>query len=186
MRIARNLNLVVPVETETGKCWVHSTPISREIFETYFFVIAKTFASIFGQGLGSVSGPRVAYLMLKKTAEDLNTWNGADGVKNGLINEIKRLTNVAIPTKDNGWETVPYATAESRKLIDDDTLAEVEGQLVFFILVSAMNRREQAKPILEVATELWGSQLTALDSTAFAHSLTTSTAPGNSGATAIT
>src|SRR5208282_3897980 len=110
-----------------------------------------------------------------KTAEEMGIWEGEAGVKNGLINEIHRLTNMAV-SSDKGWEMVPLHTAITKKLIDEDTLAEVEGELIFFTLVTRMNKREQSKAILEVACNLWGSQITLLDITAYMSSLPTSTA----------
>ena len=98
MRINKALNLVIPVDWEMGgQIFVHSTPISREVFEQYFLVISKTFAAIFSQGLGAVAGPRIAYLMLKKTAEDMGLWAGPAGVGAGLMNEMIRLSNVIMP-----------------------------------------------------------------------------------------
>lgn len=52
MKIARNMNLVAEVETENGQCWVHSTPISKEVYRQHFFILSKVFASIFSEGLG--------------------------------------------------------------------------------------------------------------------------------------
>ena len=56
MKINRALNLVIPIDSEKGQLFVHSTPISREIFEQYFLVISKTFAAIFSEGLGAIAG----------------------------------------------------------------------------------------------------------------------------------
>lgn len=185
MKINRALNLVIPVETENGQLYVHSTPISREIFEQYFLVISKTFASIFSQGLGAISGPRIAYLMLKQTALELGVWHGECGVHAGLVNEIIRLSNVLV-SSSKGWKSIPLHTAIQKELIDSDTIAEIEGELVFFTCVSMMNKKSQIEGIMDTVNGLWGSQITSLESMVFMSSLMTSTEVENSGEMAIT
>ena len=76
MKIDKKLNLVIPIETDDGTLYVHSMPIRREIFDTYFLVLSKTFAAIHGEGLGEIAGPRVAALILKKIAMDTGMWEG--------------------------------------------------------------------------------------------------------------
>ena len=152
MKLNKALNLVIPVETDNGIIYVHSTPISRAIFEQYFLVISKTFSGIFSHGLGALAGPRIAYLMLKQTAQELGMWEGQQGVEKGLINEIIRLSNIVI-TGENGWETIPLDTAIKHGKIDSDTLSEVEGELVFFTCISCMNKANQALMILETVSD---------------------------------
>ena len=176
MRINRALNLVIPVETDSGQIYVHSTPISRDIFEQYFMAISKTFAAIFSQGLGVVSGPRIAYLVLKQKAMEAGNWAGADGVEMGLVNEIIRLTNVIVPGDKGGWTTMPLASAISRNLIDADILAELEGELIFFTVVSLTAKRTQVASMMDTVNGLWGSESTAFSCTEYLNSLQTSTA----------
>ena len=55
MKIDKKLNLIVPVygdDEKTIRCYVHSTPISRETFERYFLIIGQTF------GADLLPGPR--------------------------------------------------------------------------------------------------------------------------------
>jgi len=182
MRLDKKLNLVFPVETDAGTIYVHSTPISREVFERYFLVVSKAFAAIYGEGLQLIAGPRVAYLMLKKIAEDRGEWDGADGVHNGLIAEIRRLTNVVVST-DRGWRPIPYHIAVEHGQLDEQDVAEVEGMLCFFTCASAMHLRSQLTAILAGMTSLWGAQTTSLTCTEYAASLTTSTVTASSGAT---
>src|SRR3954465_11092498 len=94
LRIDKRLNLVIPIETSIGTVFVHSCPIRREIFEKYFLIISKTFAAIYSEGLNVIAGPRVALMMLKQIAINANAWEGNDGVESGLLNEIRRITNV--------------------------------------------------------------------------------------------
>jgi hypothetical protein len=57
-----------------------------------------------------MSGPRVAAMILKDKAIELGVWDGPEGVERGLIQEIRRLANVFVPT-DKGWETIPINEA---------------------------------------------------------------------------
>lgn len=182
MRINKALNLVIPVETENGIVHVHSTPVSREVFEQFFLVVSKAFAGIFSQGLGAIAGPRIAYLMLKKTAEDLGEWQS---VERGFINEIIRLSNVAF-VGDNGWETLPLQTALTHGKIDKETFDDIEGELVFFTLVSLMNKKNQIEAIMDTVNGLWGSQLELLGFTEYMNSLRTSTKVESIGEKEIT
>lgn len=178
MKIDRNLNLVQKVETDTGTIYVHSAPLPRVVWEEYFFVLSQTYSSIFMGGLGVATGPSMAALMLRKAAKDTGTWEGDGGVKVGLMGEIRRLTNVAVATPQ-GWQTIPFEEAISRQLLDEDSAAEVENALVFFICVSAVLRGPKSRSKLTVTLGmmkvLWDAQTTSLDAMAFASSLTTST-----------
>jgi hypothetical protein len=175
LKLDRKLNIVLTVETETsGQVFVHSTPISREVFRKYFREIGKTFAELFSGGLSVIAGPGLAYLMLEKTAQDMGTWEGSDGVANGLINEIVRLSAIMVSGPE-GWKSQPLQTAITRKLLSQDELEEVLSELVFFTCVSSVNKSGTAEGVLRSAHTLWGSQATALGSTAFLNSLQTST-----------
>jgi hypothetical protein len=178
MKINKKLNLLVEVDTDDGTIFVHSTPLAREVFERYFLIIGKTFASIISEGLSFVSGPRVAAMMLRKIAQDAGVWDGRDGINNGLMAEIRRLSNVVIPSA-SGWVTMPFQDAIDKKEMDEEDIAEVEGLITFFICASAMSRKNEIAPILE-KMRLWGALTTLLNSTEYAASLPTSTTAGTS------
>jgi len=184
MKINKKLNLVIPVETDNGgTLYVHSTPISREVFDTYFLVLSKTFAAIHGEGLGMIAGPRVAALILKKISTDMGIWEGETGVQRGLVNEMHRLTNVLV-LGERGWETVPYDEAITKELITQDDAAEVDNAVTFFIVSSAMHKRVMVEAMVAGAARLWGGQTSSLNCTEYASSLPTSIVTGNSGVTA--
>lgn len=182
MKISQRLNLVVPIESDLGTIYVHAMPISREVFERYYMELAKTFAEIYNGGLGITAGPRVAKMILKKVATDLGTWDGPAGVENGLLNEVRRLANVIVPTT-NGWETIPLHEAIERKFIDADDAAEVDNVLTFFTIASSLHKRQDCAAILEGAGKLWGARPESLSCTELLNSLQTSTAAANTGAT---
>lgn len=179
--ISKKLALVIPIETDNGIIYVHSTPITLQTFERYYLVIAKTFNVLYGEGLHVIAGPRVASLTLRNVAETAEVWDGPDGVEIGLMSEIRRLTNCILPTP-NGWSTVPFE--ESRKTMDAEILSEVEGQIVFFILNSAMHRKSRAEAFIKSAARYWGSLTTSLNVTEYAASLPTLTPADSIGVTA--
>jgi len=180
VKIDKSLKLVIPMESDDGKkFYVHSSVMSRAVFEQFFLVVSKAFSEIYTQGLGVTSGPRIAALMLRRAAKDLDV---EAEVETGLINEMKRLTNVIVPGQ-NGWETLPFEQAVSGGWIDDESASEVENALAFFSLASAMHRRTEREPILTAAAALWGGQITSSPLTEYIRSLPISTATGNSGVT---
>lgn len=183
MKIARNMNLVTAVETENGTAYVHSMPLSKEVYREHFFILSKTFAAIFSEGLGVVAGPRIAYLMLEKMASDAGVWEGESGIRNTLVNEIIRLSSLVYPVDGKGWDDQPLEVAIEKGIVDPD---DVLGELVFFTCVSAINKRDQALSTMEAACGLWGSRITSLSVTDWTASLPTSTPEDSSGATAIT
>lgn len=184
MKINKKLNLVIEVETDEGTIFVHSTPLAREVFERYHMIIAKTFATLISEGLSFVSGPRVAALVLKKIAQDAGVWEGRDGINNGFMAEIRRLSSVVIPST-SGWVTMPLQDAIDRKAMDEEDIAEVEGLITFFICASAMSRKTEIGPVLE-RMRLWGASTTLLNSTEYAASLPISTTEETSETPTIT
>ncbi len=184
MKIDRRLYLVQNIETDAGVFYLHSAPISREVWESYFLVLSKTYAAILSEGLNILSGPPIARMLLQRIAEMSGVWDGPAGVKEGLISEIRRLTNVVMPM-GGGWQTLPYEEVVSRGLIDDDALADAEGAIVFFICVSAVLRAPASRKKLDIMMDglrrTWDVSSSSLDVMAFAASLPTSTPAGNIG-----
>ena len=179
MRLNEKLHLVVPIydENDDPNSYVHSAPLSREVFESHFLLISKTFTAIHAEGLGEIAGPRVASLIMRKVAERMRNMESYQA----LMNEIRRLTNVL--TREGGrWAMIPFQDAMDRKAIPAGDLAEVENAIVFFMLLSAMQQRRMLAHFLTGAAELWGAQISSLDCTAFAASLPISTATANTGA----
>lgn len=175
MKIDKHLNLVIPIKTDNGLVYIHSTPISRECFEQYFLVISKTFAAIHAEGLGSLAGPRIAYLMLKEIATQMGKWKE---IEHGLINEITRLSN-AIMLTSAGWKTVPMEVAKTE--LSDDDFRDFQGYAVFFICVSAMHKKAMVEATMAAMSALWDTLTTSLDCMEFADSFPISTETENTG-----
>ena len=186
-RIDRRLNIVIPMETESGDAYyVHSTPIGRAVFEQYFLPISKAFTAIYRENLGIVAGPRVAMLLLKQVSEEMGVWDGPSGVQQGLVNEIHRLTNVLVLGEGSGWRTLSFDDAVAQQIISADDKSEVDNALAFFTCVSSVGNRHQISNELSGMIALWGAQTTSLNSTAFANSLPTWTGTDSSGETETT
>ena len=179
MKINEKMHLVMPIyDDDDSVCaYVHSAPISREVFEAHFLLMSKTFAAIHGEGLGDIAGPRVASLVMKRIAAR----SGEAESATSLMNEVRRLTNVETRTK-GGWETIPFQEASDKQTISADDLSEVENALVFFTVILAMHRKQVAAELLPGAAKLWGAQISSLDSSAFHASLKISTVTANTGA----
>lgn len=182
MKLDKKLNLVIPVETAESEIFVHSTLISRDIFEKYAFILSKTLSVLYEEGLTVFAGPRIAAMMLKKLAVEAAVWEGPDGVENGLMNEIRRLTNVVMPSEE-GWKTTPYYEAVKGNLVDQEARDEIEGNIVFFTCVSVMHRRKEVPGLLAGMNEVWDTQNTSLNCTEWANSLPTSIEEESSGET---
>ena len=181
-KINRKLNLEIPVYDGDDKvvAYVHSTPVGREVFETYFESFSRVFTQIYAGGHGITTAPRIGYLLLKKDAIEHGVWEGERGVKRGLVEEISRLTNVLTPG-DRGWEILPLEEAIKAGVIDEDDQSEIWNSLVYFTLASAMHRRAELGPLLNAALDLWGARTTSLNCTEFKDSLPTSTPTVNTG-----
>jgi len=180
IKLDRKLNVVVPVETDKGTVHVHSTPVSRDVFEKYAPIIGKTFSQLYGGGYILHVMPRVAYLILKGLAEKEGVWEGDQGVKLGLIEEIRRLTNVTV-LLETGWRSIPYFEAVRHGYLTAEDAAEVDNILVFFTAASVVHTKKELHLVLPGASLTWGGSTTYLDCTAFAASLPISTPEENTG-----
>jgi hypothetical protein len=178
-RIDRRLNFVVPIKREGGTVYVHAMPLLRETFERYAVVLAQTYGMIHGKGLGVVTGPRIAHLLLKQIAIAEGVWEGPEGVELGLMAEIKRLANMVTLT-EQGWRPLGLEDALKRGALDEDEASEVLGLITFFTVTSAVERKDQSLSILTFAAQMWGALTTSLNCTEFGNSLPTSTAPAPS------
>lgn len=178
MRIDQKLNFVFPIETpKHGTAYVHSMPVGRVVFESFYSVLGKVFTTCFeGEDPKHIAltAPQVAYPALKNISANSGTWEGQSGVKAGLVNEIIRLTSVAF-IGEHGWETLPLDIVTKRGIFDEDCEAEVLSALVFFTSISKVAPKTLAGTFLEMAGSLRNWQFTSLGCMEFMSSLPTST-----------
>jgi hypothetical protein len=170
-KLNRKLNLVLSVETGDGTVHIHSVPIGREVFEDNFLPISRAFTAVYTNGLGPVTGPRVAALLLKQEATTLGVW---ERTQQSLMNEIYRLTNVIAPG-DGGWETMPFDVAKKRGVLEDSVASEVENCIVYFICASSIHLKAELTVAMEGLNTLWGAQTTLSNATEYMNSLRIST-----------
>jgi len=183
MRIDAKLNLIVPVDQADGsRVFVHVTPVSREVFETYYLSISRAFTEIYTNGLNVASGPKVAALVLKDVATRMGVWDTPGGVRQGLVEEIRRLSNVVFPGP-GGWSSLPLMVAVAKDIISEEDAAEAEGVATFFILNCLMHKKKNLAPTLTLMSGLWETQTSSSGVMEFAGSLRTSTEDASTGAT---
>lgn len=169
MKINSNLNLVVAHENDEGeKTFIHARPLSREIFRENFVILSKVYSAIFAQGIGIISGPRMAYLMLEMTARDSGLWDGKAGVENTLVKHIINGATAILPADGKGWKSVPLEVAIEQGAVDAE---EILGEIVFFTCVCGISKREQVSEVMKAVNGIWGSQVTSLNATEFVNSL---------------
>lgn len=187
VKINKRLNLVLPATVnERGRtvaAYVHSTPISKEVFDRYFEIIGLTQSRLLEGGVvhSIASAPRIACLTMRKIAEKQGEWDDAQeegqkvvGVKNGLVAEITRLTNVLAPT-ERGWELVPLEQAVSQGYFSPEEADEVTNVVTFFTVASWMYPAETWEGMRDQTMATWGGQTTSSSATEYLASLPTST-----------
>ena len=176
MKIDKRLNLTFTIDgAEDGSVvHIHSVPISAAVFEKYYLPISKVVAGVFSEGIGVVGGPRVASLMLKQIATNLEMWDGPEGVERGLMAEIRRLTN-ALVLRDGGWEAMPIEDAFKAGLISEGDFKEAESQVTFFTCVCAVHHKKSLPQTLAQMCGLWDQQTLYSNVTEYKNSLPTST-----------
>ena len=187
MKISENLRLIVPIyeneidpaEKEEDQAppigYAHSAPVSRAAFEGSCELIMATNASI--QSLGQYATKEAA-LIMRKAAERLRLVK--EGEEPALMMEIRRLTNVVLPTA-SGWEPRTFQEVVDGKLLSEDDIREVMNAITFFTVGwHVMPRRARVVYLTDVMP-IWGARLTSSTLMEFAASLPTSIAAGNSG-----
>jgi hypothetical protein len=130
---------------------------------------------MYAEGVSQVTGPRIAALMLEKISKEDGIWetDGAIiGVKDSLINEIRRLSNVILSTSE-GWKTIPLMDAVNQGKLEIEDVEEAEGFIVFFTCISRIHKRKEVLTFLGPMAKLWNTQSTLLNVTEYIASLPT-------------
>lgn len=198
MKINESLNLVVPLVSERvtrivdGKevaedvVRVHGyhIPISREVFEANYRILAATKAYLYSNGAQflMVSGPRIASLTLRDEARKDAVQRGdvdkdgkpSEAAADALLQEIKRLTTILAPGAQ-GWEPIPVDSAIQRGIIDAEDWREAESSLVFFTFQSALATKAERTGTTKATASLLKAVSTSSSLMEFAASLPTST-----------
>jgi len=174
MKIDRKLNIIIEMDRGEGsKLFVHAAPVSREVFDAHWQMIAKAYGAIMNSDMAGFA-TRVAMRMIRQVAEDSGT--NADA----LADEI-RLRATVVLQNGGKWDTIPLQQAVSGGMLDEEEAAEVDNNIAFFTCCWHMTPRAQRTEFLTGLARRWGVQTSSSDSTAWANSLRMSTATGSSG-----
>ncbi len=169
MRIDDNLAVVFKV----GDRDAYHTPISREVFEASYRLIAATKAALFDTTDEALilDGPILALLVLRDEGQRIARKRGeeGDGGADALIKELSRLTMVVGPD----LELLPVTAAG----VDEDEWREALARLVFFTVNFALAPKAEKIHRAQSVCAMMGFSTTSLSAEDWKASLKTSTAP---------
>ena len=177
VKIDKKLNLVTNITRDDGSIvYLHVTPFPYEVVEEHCLLLGNLFTNFISQ-VGGLGAARVAAMMLRKKLkreQELNADNGQHGPN--IVDEIQRLTSVV--WNDGGtWKTTSFDAAMKQGIISPDEYREVEGEVVFFMVSSAIQKAHLIAPTVGSVIGMFGGQLVSLNVTAFRDSLLTSNPP---------
>ena len=173
MKIDKKLNLVSTITRDDGSLvYLHVVPFPYEVVQENCVLLGSMFNSFFS-AVGAVGAPRVAAMMLRNALKaTLETEEAAGGMPT-IVDDIQRLTTVIF--SDNGvWRSVPLEAAFKQDVISLDEYREVEGEVVFFMVCSAIQKANLLAGTMGRSLKMYSGQLVSLNATAFRDSLPTS------------
>lgn len=178
MKIDKKLNLVSTINRDGAlPVYLHVLPFPYEVVEEHCFLLGNLFNNFITQ-IGNLGSARIAAMMLRKALSSqkqaMDKDKGATSTPTpSIIDEIQRLTNV-IYSDDGQWKTAPLEVAFKQGIIEPDEYREVEGEVVFFMVSSAIQKRNLLEPTVGAVIGMYGGQLTVSSVTEFRDSLLTS------------
>ncbi|HAU4291010.1 TPA: hypothetical protein ACQVMA_003417 [Serratia marcescens] len=173
MKIDRKLNFVSTITREDGSLvYLHVVPFPYEVVQENCVLLGNMFHNFF-TSVGTTAAPRVAAMMLRNILKAQQDAGDLPAGTPTLVDDIQRLTTVIF--NDNGvWRPVPLEVAFKQEIIDPDEYREVEGEVVFFMVSSAIQKANLIAPTVGKTLEMYSGQLVSLNATAFRDSLPTS------------
>ncbi|HCR1929919.1 TPA: hypothetical protein QCI12_001370 [Enterobacter roggenkampii] len=186
MKIDKKLNLVTNITREDGSIvYLHVTPFPYEVVEEHCLLLGNLFTNFISQ-VGGLGAARVAAMMLRKKLqreqelrdEANQQVQQVQQVQQAptIVDEIQRLTSVV--WNDGGtWKTASFDAAMKQGIISPDEYREVEGEVVFFMVSSAIQKAHLIAPTVGSVIGMFGGQLVSSSVTAFRDSLLTSNPP---------
>lgn len=183
VKIDKKLNLVTNITREDGSIvYLHVTPFPYEVVEEHCLLLGNLFTNFISQ-VGGLGAARVAAMMLRKKLKREQELRDEDNQPNQqaqqaptIVDEIQRLTSVV--WNDGGtWKTASFEVAMKQGIIFPDEYREVEGEVVFFMVSSAIQKAHLIAPTVGSVIGMFGGQLVSLSVTAFRDSLQTSNPP---------
>ena len=182
MKIDKKLNLVTNITREDGSIvYLHVTPFPYEVVEEHCLLLGNLFTNFISQ-VGGLGAARVAAMMLrqklKREQELRDEANQQAQQAPTIVDEIQRLTSV-IWNDGGAWKTTSFDVAMKQGIISPDEYREVEGEVVFFMVSSAIQKAQLIAPTVGSVIGMYGGRLESLSVTAFRDSLQTSNPPGD-------
>ncbi|MCK6990138.1 hypothetical protein [Enterobacter asburiae] len=177
MKIDKKLNLVTNITREDGSIvYLHVTPFPYEVVEEHCLLLGNLFTNFISQ-VGGLGAARVAAMMLrKKLQREQELRDEANQQAPTIVDEIQRLTSVV--WNDGGtWKTTSFDAAMKQGIISPDEYREVEGEVVFFMVSSAIQKAHLIAPTVGSVIGMFGGQLVSSSVMAFRDSLQTSNPP---------
>lgn len=177
VKIDKKLNLVTNITREDGSVvYLHVTPFPYEVVEEHCLLLGNLFTNFISQ-VGGLGAARVAAMMLrKKLQREQELRDEANQQAPTIVDEIQRLTSVV--WNDGGtWKTTSFDAAMKQGIISPDEYREVEGEVVFFMVSSAIQKAHLIAPTVGSVIGMFGGQLVSSSVTAFRDSLLTSNPP---------
>lgn len=171
MKIDQSLNLVSIVERDVFPLYVYVTPFPYETVENYYPILARAFSQFY-QDVGQIGAPRVAAMILRKLLKGMQL---PDDGSPTLVDEISRMSQV-VAWDGSAWKQYPLASAIDRGVITQDEWRDIEGEVCFFIVGSAMQKRSLIPSLVGGVLSMYSAQLTSLSCMEYRASLPTSKA----------
>lgn len=183
VKIDKKLNLVTNITREDGSIvYLHVTPFPYEVVEEHCLLLGNLFTNFISQ-VGGLGAARVAAMMLRKKLqreqelrEEANQQAQQAQQAPTIVDEIQRLTSVVWNDGGN-WKTASFEVAMKQGIISPDEYREVEGEVVFFMVSSAIQKAHLIAPTVGSVIGMFGGQLVSSSVTAFRDSLQTSNPP---------
>lgn len=171
MKIDKKLNLVTNIARDDGSIvYLHVTPFPYEVVEENCILLGNLFTKFISQ-VGGLGAARVAAMMLRQSMKaEVDSGRQAGPT---LVDDIQRLT-VVIHNDGGQWKTVPLEVAFKQGIIDPDEYREVEGEVVFFMVSSAIQKASLLAPTVGTVIKMYDGQLTSSSVTEYRDSLQTS------------
>ena len=182
MKIDKKLNLVTNITREDGSIvYLHVTPFPYEVVEEHCLLLGNLFTNFISQ-VGGLGSARVAAMMLRQKLKREQELRGEANQQAQqaptIVDEIQRLTSV-IWNDGGAWKTTSFDAAMKQGIISPDEYREVEGEVVFFMVSSAIQKAQLIAPTVGSVIGMYGGRLESLSVTAFRDSLQTSNPPGD-------
>jgi hypothetical protein len=178
----KRLNLVLEVERDDKSiCYIHSAPISRNLWKTHYTFLSMSINSLYADGFPPSTCARIIYNRMLEIAEQQKDRFG--NLSKTLFPEIWRLTNVLVPT-DQGFDTVSFYDAmRDPKILDQDNVEEVQNFICFFTAASWVHglSRKEREAFQQLMTKGFGVQITSLPVTEYKSSIPISKPEENIG-----